>query len=336
MYNACLQKLYAGFVLGFPLVLAGCGTPSLLITPVQSAQRLEEATVKDGKGFSPPKIAMIDVEGMLANVKSPGLLSPGENKLAVFDEQLNLAADDPAVVAVVLRVNSPGGTVTASDNMYDLVQRFKAKTHKPVVASAQEVCASGAYYVSCSADQIVANPTSIVGSVGVIYESFDVSGLMAKIGVKSEPVKSGPLKDMGSPFKPLAPDARDVMQGLINEYYARFTGIVREHRTKLTDPERIKTATDGRVFSGEQALTMGLIDKVGRLDDAIDLAKELAHAPGAKVVIYHHSYESEGSIYAKGDVAAPQATASSTPTINVNLAENDLMLPRGFYYLWQP
>src|SRR3954471_21992250 len=208
-------------------VAGGCSMPSLLIKPVGNTNELEEITVEPGRGWSPGKVAIIEVEGMLMNAREGGFLGPEENKLSLFTQQLETARRDDAVKAVVLRINSPGGTVTCSDTMYQMVKSFRAKTKKPVIADTQEVAASGAYFVACACDQIVAHPTSVVGSIGVIFETFEVSGTMQKLGITSTAIKSAKLKDMGSPFKPLDAGARQVMQGLVDEYYARFTSVVR-------------------------------------------------------------------------------------------------------------
>jgi protease-4 len=312
------------------IVASGCGIPSFLVTPVQEPQKLEEQTVVSGKTWGAPKVAIIEVEGMLMNAKSGGMLQPGENKVSRFTQELELAAKDPAVKAVVLRVNSPGGTVTASDIMYEQVLRFKARTKKPVVAALQDVAASGAYYVSCAADRIVAHPTSVVGSIGVIFNTINVVGTMEKIGVKSEAIKSGPMKDMGSPFKELDPKARDLMQQMVNEYYGRFVGVVTSHR-KLADRT---ITTDGRVFSGEQGVKMGLVDRTGLVEDAVEEAKSLAGVSDAAVIVYRRSYGYSGSVYASGETIP-------TPRANVNVMELKIpgltdRLPAGFYYLWQP
>ena len=311
-------------------LLAGCGVPSFLITPVQNTNRLEEVTVREGGGWSKPKIALIEVEGMLMNARTGGFLQPTENKLSLFTQQMEQAARDDQVKAVVLRINSPGGTVTCSDTMYEMVKKFREKTKKPVIAATQEVAASGAYFVACGCDEIVAHPTSVVGSIGVIFETFDVSRGLDKLGIKSEAIKSGDLKDMGSPFKPLAPEARAVMQGMIDEYYARFVTVVTSNRS-IADQTKLKTATDGRVFSGRQALELGLVDRLGTLDDAIKLAKEKAGAPGASVVMYKRPYGYSGSIYADASVPTPRANV-----LYLDLPEADVFLPRGFYYLWKP
>jgi protease-4 len=311
------------------LFTAGCGIPSFLVTPVQNSTNLEEQTVSQGSGFAPPKIAIIEVEGMLSNLKTGGFMQPTENSVSLFTQALDKAAKDPQVKAVVLRVNSPGGTVTASDIMYQTVMRFKEKTHKPVVASMQDIAASGAYYVSCSADKIVAHPTSIVGSIGVIFETFNIEGTLDKIGAKTDAIKSGPLKDMGSPFKPLDPQARAVMQGMVDEYFKRFVGIVTSHRTINSD--MLKTATDGRVFSGTRAVEVGLVDRTGLLNDAIDEAKKMSNAQDAKVIIYRRPYGYGGSIYAQSAIQPPSANV-----MQLKIPGLGDPLPSGFYYLWMP
>src|SRR5271170_6655292 len=165
-----------------PFFLCGCGFPSLLITPVSNSSDLNEIQVQPGQGFFPKKVAIIEVEGVLANIKEGGFLQATENPLSLFIQEMDRAADDSSVVAVVLRINSPGGAVGTSDTMYDYVLKFRKKTGKPVIAAAQEVDASGAYYVSCACDKIVIHPAGIIGSIGVIFEDFDISGTLFKIG----------------------------------------------------------------------------------------------------------------------------------------------------------
>jgi protease-4 len=311
--------------------LGGCGVPSFLITPVKNTSTLEEIDAQPGKGFRQSKIAMIPVEGMLMNANGGGFLQPTENPLSLFTQQLNEAEKDDGVKAVVLRVNSPGGTVTTSDAMYQEILRFKAKTHKPVIASCQEICASGAYYVSCGADKIMAQPTSVVGSIGVIFNTFEFEGTMAKIGMQAEAIKSGPLKDMGSPFKHLTDEERKVMQGMVDEYYGRFLMVLKNNRT--VEPSKQTIATDGRVFSGEKAKEIGLIDDIGMLEDALDMARKMSDSPNAKVIMYKRPYGYRGSIYADSSVPIPQASASNITKLEM---PGGPLLPSGFYYLWHP
>ena len=231
---------------------------------------------------------------------------------------------------MVLRVNSPGGTVSASDAMYQMLKRFKDKTHKPVVASVQEVGASGAYYISCGADKIVAQPTSLVGSIGVIFETFNLEGTMSKLGVKPSNYKSAAHKDIGSPFREADPEEAKIMQGLVDDYYTKFKSIVSSNRP-ITNMADFAMMTDGRVFSGDRAMQLGLVDQTGLLEDAIQLAKDMAKEPNAKVVIFKRPYGYSGSIYADSSVPTPRANV-----MQLQLPESATLLPTGFYYIWKP
>jgi protease-4 len=322
------------------LLVTGCGTPSFLVTPVANSNRLQEQTLKAGKGWSAPKVALIEVEGMLANAQSGGLLQATENPVSRFSQQMDRAAADEDVKAVVLRVNSPGGTVTGSDTMYGIVKRFREKTKKPVIASTQEVAASGAYYVSLASDKIYAQPTSVVGSIGVIFSVVEFEGALSKLGINSTSIKSGTLKDMGSPLKALDENERGVMQEMVDEYFTRFVGLVREHRPGITEPAVTDVADyrkkdyagvfSGRVFSGDTAKKLGLVDEVGGLEDAIAAAKKMANAPGAAVIAYKRPYGYSGSIYASSDTPQPRADVMRLQIPGLR------ELPTGFYYLWAP
>jgi protease-4 len=311
------------------LLMAGCGSGSFLITPVSGTSNLEQVTVLPGTGRG--KIAIIQIEGMLLDERTSTLLQQGENPLSLFTQQLEQCANDDSVKAIVLRVNSPGGSVTTSDIMYNALINFRKTTHKPVVASAQEVMASGSYYVSCASDKIVVNPTSIVGSIGVIFDSFDFEDTLTKLGIRAEAIKSAPLKDMGSPYKHLTPEAREVMQGMVDEYYARFKKLVATNRG-ITDANTMDLVSDGRVFSGTRAVELKLADQTGGLPDAINVAREMGGVPGAKVVMFKREYAYSGSIYAEMPAPLPKASTNQM-TLKLPLAES---LPSGFYYLWEP
>lgn len=306
----------------------GCGTPSFLVTPVANTNRLKEEQVRSGRGWSPSKIAIIEVEGMLMNARGGGFLQPTENKVSLFIQQLAQAERDSRVKAVVLRINSPGGTVTASDTLYQAVIDFRERTDKPVVAATQEMAASGGYYVALGADRIVAHPTSVVGSIGVIFHSFDFEGTMRKIGMRAEAIKSGVLKDMGSPFHGLTEPERAVMQGMVDEYHERFVRVLTEHR-QIPDEPTLLRATDGRVFSGDQALAIGLVDATGTLEDAIELAEQLAGVGQTAVVMYRRPYGYGGSIYAGSPTQPPRDNV-----LTIELPGTRTVLPSGFYYLW--
>jgi protease-4 len=331
-------------MLWIPLLMlaAGCGSPSFLLTPVANTNELNEQQLQPGRGFSPGKILIIPIEGTLSNSRSEGLLQPTENPMSLFAQQLAKAELDSSIRAIVLRVNSPGGTVTASDAMYELIKRYKARTKVPIVASVQEVGASGAYYVSCAADRIVAQPTSLVGSIGVIFESIQFEGTLQKLGITTESVKTGSLKDMGSPFRALKPNERAVIKAMVEEDFKRFVRIVNDNRPLKEKPvadlteyekEEYGGTYSGRVFSGDKSLELGLIDQVGLLQDAIDTAKKLADAQSAQVVMYIRPYGYGGSIYASNNIPAPRADAMK---LQLPGSDSNEFLPAGIYYLWRP
>ncbi|MBI3604035.1 MAG: signal peptide peptidase SppA, partial [Nitrospirae bacterium] len=230
-----------------------------------------------------------------------------------------------------LRINSPGGTVTASDILYHEVRAFKERRKVPVVASIMDVGASGGYYVAAAADKIFVHPSSVTGSLGVIMLTVNARGLLDKVGVEATAVTSGPRKDMGSPFRPMTEEERAIFQSVINSFYERFLTVVHEGRPNLS-PEQIRKLADGRIYSGEQAKAAGLVDAVGYLEDSIEAAKQQAGLSEARVVIYRRPGEYRPNIYARfmgggGGLG--------------ELASLDLMtLVRGgspqFMYLWMP
>ena len=308
------------------LSIGGCGMPSFLIKPVSDLNELEERQVLEGSG---KKILILPVEGFLMNARAGGILQPGENTVSIISQQLRKAEKDKSVAAVVLRINSPGGTVTGSDVIYQQVRDFKQRTGKPVIASVQEVSASGAYFVSMAADEIVAQPTSIVGSVGVIFTSFNFSGTLGKIGAGYTTIKSGELKDMGSPLKAMTPEEREVLEGMLGEYFSRFRTLV--FQTRHLDDAQIATISSGRVFTGQQAKALNLVDEMGTLEDAIELARQRSNAKGASAILYIRPYGYGGSIYAHNQVVQPRADVTR---LEIPMAEE--ALPTGFYYLWRP
>jgi len=335
-------RLYALAAFVVPFVFAGCGnrTIRLDIVPVEARLEQKEVETSDAGMFTGDKVAMITVSGLIANMKSGSLLSSGSNPVSDYRETLDAITRDPSVKAVILRINSPGGTVTASDMMYKDTLEFKKKSGKPVVVCMMDVCASGGYYLSCAADYRIAYPTTITGSIGVIIETANFNGTLHKIGVATESVKSAVNKDMGSPFKkPVDPDApltendRELLQQIVNQFYDGFKGVVK------ASPQHIKDAdwtmlTDGRVVTGRDAVGYGLIDEVGTLDSAIRKAKSLAHIDKAKIIVYSRKDETRGSIYA--DNPGIGNTQPTVNMLNINVDLGDL-IPKGqsqFLYLW--
>jgi protease-4 len=311
------------------LTLSGCFN-GLLLTPVDTNSPVSETVICEAKRpiLCCNKVAIIDVDGVILNAKTGGLLGGGDNMMSTFRERLDAAADDPNVVAVVLRINSPGGAVTASDIMYQDVSRFRGKTHKPVVACMMDVAASGGYYLAMSADRIYAHPTTVTGSIGVIMELYNAAGLFQMVGVKSNPIKSGPIKDIGNPAREMTAEERAILQGMVDSFYAQFVQVVA--RGRGLPEERVRALADGRVYTGLDAQKLGLVDEVGYLEDAIDCAKSLACVKDAKVVAYDRCGGYRGSVYA----GMPHIPSE----INVKL-DVPLFGSKGgaaFMYLWQP
>jgi protease IV len=235
-------------------------------------------------GTGPDKIAVVPVDGtIVAADSSTGDLQPTTTPEGLADA-LQQARGDARVAAVVLEVNSPGGGVTASDEMHQSILDFREQTGLPVVVSMGDVAASGGYYISTAADRIVANETTLTGSLGVIFALTDFSELADRYGVEQEVVKSGEFKDMGSSFRDLTPEEREILQSIVDESYDEFVGVIVEGRGL---PEaRVREIADGRVYSGEQAKELGLVDSFGGLDEAVEVSRDLANIREATVVRY--------------------------------------------------
>lgn len=188
---------------------------------------------------------------------------------------------DKSVKALVIRVDSPGGSVGASQEIYRAIERFRAEG-KPVVVSMGNVAASGGYYVSAPADYIFANPGTITGSIGVIIQHVAYKELMEKIGVKATAIKTGKFKDTLNPFRELTPEEKKYLQETINEAYEQFLEAILRYRGKKISEEKLREVADGRVLTGERAKELGLVDDIGGLEDAVEKAKELAGVPKAR------------------------------------------------------
>jgi protease-4 len=264
-----------------------------------SRQRLEELTVEPHR--SRHKIAVIDLTGIITGDAWDGL---GRSVVDFVQDQLEVAGEDRAVKAVVLRVDSPGGEVLAADEINRAVREFREEYEKPVVASMGSLAASGGYYVSAPCDWIVANELTITGSIGVIMHSYNYRGLLNKVGVRPVILKSGKFKDMLSGEKTdeeILPEERQMMQALIDETYQRFKEVVRTGRRPTApggpgDPRRRlvdnwEEYADGRILSGRQAHDYGFVDELGNFDTAVDRAKQLAEIPDANVIRYQRPFE---------------------------------------------
>jgi protease-4 len=222
-----------------------------------------------------PSFAMGDKVGV---VEITGVISDSREVI----RGIRYFVDDGGVKAIVLRVDSPGGGVGASQEIYQEV--VKAKKVKRVVASFGGVAASGGYYVACGADKIVANPGTITGSIGVVMQFANLEELLKKIGYKGYVIKSGTHKDIGSPFREMSPEEKELLQEVIDTVHQQFIKAVADGR-KLPI-EKVTVIADGRIFAGEQALNLGLVDQLGNLEDTIELAAKMAGIKGKPAVVY--------------------------------------------------
>jgi protease-4 len=315
------------------LIAAGCGAPGgYKIVPIPADKTLEESEVMTEPGLVREKIALIDVSGIIMNDYHKGLFTEGENPVSFLAEKLKAAENDHRVKAVILRINSPGGGVTASDLMHQEIKEFRKRTGRPVIAMMLDVAASGGYYIACACDEIVAEPTTVTGSIGVVMITMSVQGALQKLYIKTDTIKSGQFKDAGSPFRDMTEEDRKIFQGMVNQFYERFLEIVGSSRTKLK-ADQIRTAADGRVYLAGEALKLGLVDRVGTIRDAVALAKERASiSRPVKVVMYHRPLGWAPNVYARAPIGEP----SAVNLININLP--DLLRPATptFMYLWAP
>lgn len=213
----------------------------------------------------------------IALVHIKGLITDSEETM----EELKEYVKNPAIKAIVLRIDSPGGAVAPSQEIYEEVRKAAAK--KNVLVSMGSVAASGGYYIASPATRIIANPGTLTGSIGVIMEIPNIEGLMNKLGIKTEVVKSGRHKDIASIFRGIGEEERVILQGVLDNVHEQFIKAVAEGRKML--PEDVKKIADGKVFTGEQALKIGLIDELGNLEDTVQAAAKLSGIKGEPVIV---------------------------------------------------
>jgi protease IV len=305
------------FVFGGLLVLlAGCSHPILLDTnnriafdgPMNNLTKvsndssglLDEGPLRPDVlegGAKCSRVAVIDVDGILLNTDLVGSFSAGENPVGLFREKLEAAACDAEAAAVVLRINSPGGSVNAADLMHRELQLFKARTKKPVVAYIMGLGTGGAYLLASAADMIMADPTTITGGVGVILNLFNLKELMGQLNVIPQPVKAGSKTDLGTPLRNLTPADKQLLETMAEELHHYMQKQILEARPGIDQADG--STFDGRVFTATQALARRLIDRLGFPDEALDQARALAKCPQAGVVMYHRANDPARSFYAQ-------------------------------------
>ncbi|MDD4357911.1 MAG: signal peptide peptidase SppA [Smithellaceae bacterium] len=307
------------------LLVCACSVPRINILDT-TEDPLKEFTL-EGKGED--KILMIPVNGMISASPKTGLLGSKPGTVEKVVAQLNKARSDSQIKAIILKVNSPGGTVTASDMLYHEIVAYKEKTGNKVSVIMMDSAASGAYYISLPADLIMAHPTTLTGSVGVIFMRPKAVGLMGKIGLDVEISKSGKNKDMGSPFRESSREEKILMQNTVDQFAKRFTGLVWKHRKM--DANQMNTVSTARVFTADEALRLNLIDKIGYVSDVVGDTKKLAGVTeDARVVVYRRRSVPDDNYY-----HTPVASTESVHLSAIHIALPDILqCGAGFYYLW--
>lgn len=312
----------------------------LLVFIVGSFLFLSKTVVSDDNSFSKKplqeivvsgdgenKIALVSIKGVISDKPTDSILMRVPGIVEVVKKSLEQAAIDNSIKAVIFEVNSPGGGITASDMIYTNIKHFKEKTGKTVVVYMQDLAASGGYYVSIAADKIVAHPTTITGSIGVIMPLVNVAKLIEKYGIENQSIKSGLMKDMGSPLKKMLPEEENVLLNIIDEMYMRFVRLIAHERGMPID--QIKKLADGRIFTGEQAVGNGLIDAIGYFEDAVKITKDLAGLEKAAIIRYERKL-SVGDFF---KVIASRIFAKPEITLKFDeLSFKNLSKPM---YLWQ-
>jgi len=197
-------------------------------------------------------------------------------------DQLDHYSDNDDIKAIVLRIDSPGGAVVPSQEIYDKVLQVKKK--KKIAVSMGSVAASGGYYIACAADKIVANPGTITGSIGVVIQIPQLKELLKKIGLRSTVIKRGKYKDVGSPARDMTPEEKVLLQGVVDDIYEQFVEAITVNRN--IDREKVVVIADGRIFTGRQAVDLGLVDELGNMEHTIDLAARLSGIEGEPQVVY--------------------------------------------------
>ncbi len=306
---------------------SGCSLITVFLVPPVGP--LQETTVT---GTGKDKILIVDISGVISeedNKRGFVNLSEEPDIVTRVKEELKKASKDKRMRAVILRINSPGGGVTASDTIYHEIEQFKKETGIKVIACIMDLGASGGYYVAVSADKIMAHPTAVTGSIGVIMLNLSVEGLLQKIGIKDTTIKTGEHKDMGSPLKPMSEEERQIFQNILGDMHERFLAVIAKNRKELS-MEKLKLLADGRIYTARQALENKLVDRIGYLDEAISLAKDEAQIAEARVIIYHRPGAYKNNIYSK------LMSTNGINLVNVDLRSFVKLGTPSFMYLWAP
>jgi protease-4 len=322
-----MKRLPHLIIIATILLIGGCVHVDVPL--LQPVAELHEKTI-EGEGNA--KMLLIDIEGFISEKGKSGAFKENPSMVADVREALLKAEKDPDVAGIVLRINSPGGTVAASDIIRHELLAFKEKKKVPVYASITGIGASGAYYIATAADEIDAHPTAITGSIGVLLMHFNVEGLLSKIGVSEKTEKSADKKDILSPFRPTTPEEEKIIQDIIDSLHQRFVNNILARPGNTLTKSEVEKLADGRVYSAEQAYRDKLIDRVCYLDETIAAMEKKLNLKEARIVTYYRAGSYRGTIYSTAQSASPQMFNL------LNISADGLRLLEGteFMYLWRP
>ena len=324
--NSVIRRLAVFLLITCGLLLVnGCMFPIVKLF-TDASDPLKEFTIEgDEKG----KILMIPVNGIISDISQKGMIRTDPSMVQDIVSQLRLAEKDPEIQAVLFKIDSPGGSVTASDIIYHEILSFKKRTGKKVTAVIMNVAASGGYYMALPADFIMAHPTSVTGSIGVIFLRPKVYGLMDKIGVDISANTSGENKDMGSPFRKATAAEDKIFQSLTDSLGKRSVDLVVEHR-HIT-PDAVKDISTARIYLAHEALRLGLIDEIGYLTEAIARTKEMAGLDeNSRVIVYRREEFANDNLYN----SQTRYGDAHSALIDMGILDAGVLNLSGFYYLW--
>ncbi len=293
---------------------------------------LEEVTLREPRGLTRKRVLLLDISGLITTAPGGpfrwGERCTPDGVRAVLDR----ARRDKRIRALVLRIESPGGSVAATDMIAHEIDAYRKATGVPVIAVLMSAACSGGYYIATTADRIWAHPASVTGSIGVVAVFPQIQGLTGKIGVETVVVKTGDYKDMGSPLREMRPEEQALIQTMLEDYYGLFLDRVSAARPQLASREVLLPLADGRVFTASQACANGLVDQVGHLDGALDDAIRAAGLEDARVVTYACGPPASPTVYSPAS-RGPMLT----PALQVDLPDlPGLGVEAGFHYLWLP
>ena len=317
-------------VLIFIILLQGCISVNMSLT-APPAPLLEHVI----EGSGQPKILMLNISGFISERERGGSilsLKKRPSLVVMVREALQKAEKDNKIAGIILKINSPGGTVTASDIVYHEIIKFKKKRKIPVYACITGIGTSGGYYIAAAADDITAHPTAITGSIGVIALKFNAEALLGKIGIENETIKSGDKKDIFSPFRPITFEEREILQEIIDHLHNRFVDSIFIQRKDLLTKDQIYKLGDGRIYTAEQALDSKLIDHIGYLDDTVERMKKSLDIDKARIITYHRSGEYPGTIYS----AYPSDNSTILGLMGGRINGFSPLSGVEFLYLWRP